>query len=260
MNVRSALKNILVLAGIWLSFTVSVYADDVQLAKLFDDRGVTGTIIIASLDATTVYIHNDARAHQGFLPASTFKIPNTLIALDEGALKDEKEIIAWDGTDKGRAEWNKDHSLATAFPASCVWFYQALAERIGAEKYARHLRALKYGNQETGPQVNSFWLDGDIRISALEQVDLLRKLVTEKLPYKHEHIRVLKQIMSVETTPRYCLRAKTGWVSQVGWYVGYIETSGMVYLFAMNMDITKLGEEKYRQEITREALTVKHIW
>ncbi len=131
-------------------------AKDSDLAKLFSEHSLKGTILISSLDGKTEYLYNKERAGKKFLPASTFKIPNTLIALDEDAIADEKEIIKWDGKDRGWASWNKDHSLETAFPISCVWFYQELAKRIGNIKYLSHLDRLNYGNKKTGPEVTTF--------------------------------------------------------------------------------------------------------
>jgi beta-lactamase class D len=151
--------------------------------------------------------------------------------------------------------------MALAFRVSCVWFYQELARRIGERKYLQYLRRLKYGNRRTGSDVTTFWLEGDLRISAVEQIAFLKKLVKEELPFSKEHLRILKKIMIVEQTSLYTLNAKTGWTGRngIGWYVGYIEAKGTIWLFAMNLDTVNAGDEKYRQEITREALKLKGI-
>lgn len=253
--------SILLLACLILPVGCLAQADDEDLAELFNVRGVTGTIIITSLDGRTSYVYNETRTREQFLPASTFKILNTLIALQEGAIRDEQEILKWDGTDKGRPEWNRDQSMASAFPASCVWFYQELAWRVGDRKYRQYLRRLKYGNRKTGPDVTTFWLEGDLRISAVEQIAFLKKLVKEELPFSKDHMQVLKRIMTAEQTPLYSLKAKTGSTGRngIGWYVGYIETKGNTWVFALNLDTVKPGDEKYRQEITREALKIKGV-
>ena len=216
-----------------------------------------------SLDGKTRYIHNQDRAEERFLPASTFKIPHTLIALAEGAIKDEKEIIRWDGNDKGWKEWNKDQTLETAFPLSCVWFYQELAKRVGNGQYIKHLQKIPYGNQKTGADVTTFWLEGDLRISPLEQIEFLKRLYNDELPYSRQHMDILKQLMIVERTPHYTIRAKTGWTMrvtpQIGWYVGYVETKGHVWFFVTNIEIFNKGDEKFRQEISLEALKLKGI-
>jgi beta-lactamase class D len=255
-------KTISILIFIFFSVGI-VKAEDDSFAKLFSERSVEGTIIISSLDGKTEYLHNKTRSEKRFLPASTFKIPNTLIALDEGAVVDEKEIIKWDGKDKGWSAWNKDQSIETAFPISCVWFYQELAKRVGNSNYLVHLNKVHYGNKMTGSDVSTFWLEGDLKISAREQIDFLKKLYRNQLPYKNKHLNIVKNIMVVDKTPQYIIRAKTGWAmrikNQVGWYVGYIETSKQVWFFATNIDIKKKSDSTYREEITMGALKAKGI-
>jgi beta-lactamase class D len=239
------------------------HADDFDLAKLFQGRDVEGTIVISSLDGKVNHIHNALRSETRFVPASTFKMPNTLIALKTKVIKNEKEVIEWDGKDKGFASWNNDQTLETAFPLSCVWFYQELAKRIGNEAYVAHLKELEYGNEKTGPDVTTFWLAGDLKISAKEQIDFLKKLYNESLPYSESSIQLLKRLMIVEETPQYTIRAKTGLATQTdpkqGWYVGYVETRGQVWLFATNIEVRKKGDEVFRKEITMAALKAKGI-
>ena len=150
------------------AFVSSAYGEDPDMAKFFHDRGLTGTIVISSFDGGKTYIHNDERARTRFVPASTFKIPNTLIALEESVVADEKEIIKWDGRDRGMPSWNKDQSMESAFPSSCVWFYQELAGRVGKDKYTRWLKTMAYGNEQAGSGLTDFWLEGDLKISAVE--------------------------------------------------------------------------------------------
>lgn len=238
-------------------------ANDSGLAKIFNERNISGTVIITSLDGEIEYSYNKERAEKRFLPASTFKIPNTLIALDEGAIANEKEIIKWDGIDKGWRPWNKDQTLETAFPISCVWFYQELAKRVGNDSYLSHLDRLNYGNKQTGPDITTFWLAGDVKISAIEQIEFLKKLYRDDLPYKQEHLHLLKKLMVVDRTPTHIIRAKTGWAMRIrnqhGWYVGYAEANGLVWFFATNIEIKKKSDARYRKEITMQALKLKGI-
>ena len=259
MKFIHAIFILFIIAIIPLFINAYSYADDSELAKLFHSRGLEGTIIIDSLDGKETYVYNETRSEERFSPASTFKILNTLIALEEGAIKNEKEVIKWDGKVRGLDAWNKDQTLETAFPISCVWFYQELARRIGSEKYITHLKKVEYGNQMAGPDLTTFWLKGDLRISTKEQIDFLRRLYEEKIPYEKPNIQILKKIMILEENPRYTIRAKTGTNSQLAWYVGYVETAKKVWFFAMNVAIKKKGDEAFRKEITMEALKLKGI-
>lgn len=244
---------------IFFLLTSFLFAEDLELKKLFDKRALTGTVVISSLDNKTVFISDDKRAKQQLAPASTFKIANTLIALEEKAVKDELEIIKWDGKDKGWKPWNQDHSIKSGFPVSCVWCYQELAKRVGLDKYHQHLKQLNYGNMQTGENLIRFWLDGDLKISALEQIEFLQKLYKNDLPYKQRNLDKTKDVMIVESNDNYTIRVKTGWAMNIGWYVGYIELKNKTWFFAMNMNMPELSQAKYRKEITMEALKIKGI-
>ncbi len=265
-NQKCALQfscHLLLACALILCSALPCRAEDAALAKLFQERSIDGTIILASVDGTTEHLHNDKRALTRLVTASTFKIPNSLIALEEGVIKNEREVIKWDGNDSGFPACNKDQNLQTAFSNSCVWFYQELAGRIGPEKYKEHLKKLDYGNQKTTPELTTFWLAGDLMITPKEQIAFLKKLYADRLPYRPEAIETVKKIMVNEQTPNYTLRAKTGWAMgitpQIGWFVGYVEAKGQVWFFATNIVITKTSDLALRKELTMSALRAKGI-
>lgn len=247
--------------GLLLSATAM--AEDQQLAELFTEARVNGSLVIAKLGGEERYAHNGERAAKRYLPASTFKIPNTLIALDAGVIDDADSQIKWNGHKTGRKAWDQDQTLASAFSRSCVWCYQRFARQVGDTAYRQYLSKINYGNQLTGDEVDMFWLEGDLAISIDEQIDFLGRLYRQQLPFKAEHYAVLKQIMLVEQTDDYKLYAKTGWAQPPegdhGWYVGYVERDNQVWLFAMNIDIHSSEDAKKRIEITRQALATKGI-
>ena len=107
---------------------------------------VQGTMIIESLDGSVTVIHNEDRAAARFSPASTFKIVNTLIALDQGIIASRHSTFTWDGVERGVPAWNQDQTLASAFAVSCVWCYQQIARRVGTGVYLSELDRLEYGN------------------------------------------------------------------------------------------------------------------
>jgi len=241
-----------------VSMLITSIIADTQIENIFKKSGINGSLVISTINEEE-YIYNKTRANTRYLPGSTFKIPNTLIALQENVINDQYETLKWDGKIRSYEPWNKDQNLKSAFPISCVWCYQELAKRIGNDKYLQHLKNLNYGNEKTGPDLTTFWLSGDIKISVNEQIKFLKKLYKSELPYKKEYINILKEIMIVEKTDEYILRVKTGWTQDIGWYVGYIETKNKVWFFALNADI-QWEQLKYRKQIVMEALKIKNIF
>ena len=256
------MKNIKIVLLVILLSSLSV-ANDKQMLSAFKKANVKGTMVISTLDDKESYVYNEKRANIGFLPASTFKIPNTLIALQEKAIKNEYEVIKWDGKKRFYEPWNKDQTLQTALKYSCVWCYQRLAAKIGNETYLKYLEKLNYGNKQTGPELTTFWLSGDIRISAYEQIEFLKKLYKDNLPFKQEYLDITKKILTVEKTENYTIKAKTGWSTRkvwgVGWYVGYVEKKDKIYFFALNIDIKDKSQLKYRKQIVNDILKEKGI-
>jgi len=228
-----------------------------KLDTVFAEHGVVGTLVVESLQGDRTYVHNPTRASVRFSPASTFKIPNTLIALREGVVESKDSRFTWDGTDRGLPQWNRDQTLESAFQVSCVWCYQEIARKVGADTYRAALRDLNYGNRETGDEVDQFWLNGALTISAWEQIEFLRSLVNGETGDPPASIELVKDIMLVEESDTWSLHAKTGWTGArlgVGWYVGYVETGDDTWLFAMNMRLTEASQAGLRQELTVEAL------
>jgi beta-lactamase class D len=195
-------------------------AEDLAISKLFVQSGIDGTVVISSLKSGQTFIHNDARANQRFCPASTFKVMNTLIAVEEKAIANESDVFKWDGHLYDLPNWNHDQTLASAFKVSCVWCYQQLARRVGAEKYAFYLKQSNYGELQSNFHTTKFWLDGSLQISALEQVRFLKKVVQRDLPFSVAAYGTLQQIMLTDKMPAYTLWAKAGGATKVKPQVG----------------------------------------
>lgn len=249
----------------FLAFLLSTaaIAEDQVLAKLFGQQGIQGTIVISSLHSGKTFIHNDTRAKQRLSTASTFKILNTLISLEEKAITGKDDVLKWDGHVYSFPDWNRDQTLDSAFKASCVWCYQELANRIGVENYRTYLRKSAYGELREPFDVTTFWLDDSLKISAFEQVEFLKKVYLRTLPFSESSYETLSQIMLVEQTPDFALWAKTGWATrvkpQVGWYVGYVKTPQDVWFFATNIEVRDEKDLPLRQQLTQEALQAKEI-
>lgn len=214
-----------------------------ELGQGFAALGTQGVIAIYDDQAQRWTVSDPARAYQGFSPASTFKIPNTLIALETGVARDETQVFTWDGKKRWNEDWNQDQTLQTAFRFSAVWVYQEIARRVGAEGLQSRLWAWRYGNAVAGPKHDSFWLDGAIRITAIEQIDFLRRFAEHRLPISERTETIGRKVFLRDETPAWQLFAKTGWDGggrvELGWFVGWTERKagpGRCF-FALNMDM-----------------------
>ena len=238
--------------------SINLFAWDKEVEEVFKKYKVEGTIVIESLNKKKIHIYNDKRASELFSPASTFKIPHSLIALNEGIVKKDS-VIVWDKKIREYESWNKDQILLTAFKSSCVWCYQEFASKIGVEKYKKYLKELNYGNKKIGDDVTRFWLDESLEITTFEQIKFLKRFYTNNLPFKIEDINLLKEIMIDEKNENYTIRAKTGWAWKYGWYVGYVETKDDVWFFSTNIDTKSKDDLPKRKTITLETLRLKGI-
>ena len=238
--------------------SINLFAWDKEVEEVFKKYKVEGTIVIESLNKKKINIYNDKRASELFSPASTFKIPHSLIALNEGIVKKDS-VIVWDKKIREYESWNKDQTLLTAFKSSCVWCYQEFASKIGVEKYKKYLKELNYGNKKIGDDVTRFWLDESLEITTFEQIKFLKRFYTNNLPFKIEDINLLKEIMIDEKNENYTIRAKTGWEWKYGWYVGYVETKDDVWFFSTNIDTKSKDDLPKRKAITLEVLKIKGI-
>jgi len=228
------------------------------MENFFRKNGLDGTVIMRSLKSGQERVYNKKRSTERFSPASTFKIPNTLIALQEKALESDDRMFTWDRVERPVPAWNRDLNLEDAFQSSCVWCYQELARKVGRATYGRYLGEMRYGNAEIGNDIAAFWLDGSLRISAREQIGVLMKIHAKSYRFDRAHYDTLERIMRVESAETYTIRAKTGWAMgtepQVGWYVGWVETGDDVWFFAINMDIRKPQNARFRKEALYAAM------
>lgn len=235
---------------------------------------------------------NPERARDGFLPASTYKVPNALIGLETGVIKDENAIVKWDGVKRAVSAWNADTSLASGMRNSTVWFYQDMARRIGWETMTAWVRKLDYGNMDIGPagDIDSFWLTGALRITAVEEVRFLDRLRRKDLPASGTNQEKVKRMMILDRSKdgaeqSWVMHAKTGAVlpisgdkgdlvngkqgeklveglDQIGWLVGWIarpQAQGGDAVFALNLALDSPKALGMRKQLVHEMLAANHI-
>lgn len=219
------------------SSATSLATQDQDLSDIF--KGYDGTLVVYDVESQEYLRVHPARADRRYEPASTFKILNSLIALETGVVEDENELIPWDGTVYDTPEWNRDQTLRSAIRDSVVWAYQELASRIGRARMREYVDRVGYGNSDISGPLDYFWLDGGLRISANEQVEFLKRLYAGDLPFSDRTMAIVRKILVREQTPAYTLsgktgsgRIETGWV---GWFAGHVQTPAGAYIVAVNI-------------------------
>lgn len=212
-----------------------------EFGEILDSLKIKGSVLILDFQKDIYYSNDFIWAKAGHLPASTFKIPNSIIALETGVVKSDSVVFKWNGEKRSQKAWEQDLTFKKAFQVSCVPCYQEIARKIGLKRMKSYLKKLDYNtmvfNENT---LDNFWLEGESKISQIQQIDFLKKLYFSELSISKRTETIMKDIMEIENTDQYILRGKTGWgfnnKIDNGWIVGYIEKDKKVYFFATNIE------------------------
>lgn len=234
-----------------------------EFQTILDAAELKGAILIYDLDADTFYSNDFEWSATGQLPASTFKIANSIIALETKVVENESTLFKWNGEERRFRSWQQDLVFRDAFHYSCVPCYQEVARNIGAKRMNEHLSKLGFGNMLVDESnIDMFWLQGESKISQFQQIDFLKRLYLSQLPISERTIQVMKSMIVVEKNDAYKLSGKTGWSvnddHNNGWFVGYVEANNNVYIFATNIEPTdKFDMNNFasaRKDLTYKAL------
>jgi beta-lactamase class D len=215
---------------------------DNSLGKYFKDNNVEGCFALFNNGTGKFTIYNlDRYKDSAYQPASTFKIVNSLIGLQTGIINNTQMLIKWDGISRSVPEWNKDLTMYEAFKVSAVSYFQEVARRIGKDTMQHWLDSLHYGSSTIKTRIDTFWLDNSLKITADEQLGLVKKLYFHQLPFYAAYQDTVKKLMLFEDQPAYTLIYKTGGGQkengeQLGWIVGWIEENRHPYFFVLNLE------------------------
>lgn len=245
---------------------LSQEVNDPILKKIVEEAPVKGAILMYDFKQKRYYSNDFDWAKQGQLPASTYKIPNSLIALETGVMANDSVLIKWDGKKKYLKVWEQDMIFRQAFHLSCVPCYQAIARKVGVNRMRALIDQLKFGQMVfDSTSIDQFWLRGKSRVTPFEQIDFLTRFYVSKLPVSSRTEKIMKRMMIRKQTKDYILRGKTGLSNEGGkyngWFVGYVEAKQNVYFFATNLKPKPgLSPKEFiplRIELTLQALKQK---
>ena len=235
-----------------------------EFQTIINSNNVKGSVLIYDLNNNTYYSNDFEWATHGNLPASTFKITNSIIGLETGVIESDSTIFKWDGKKKWSNFWEQDLVLRDAFQFSCVPCYQEVAAKIGAQRMNEYVENLQNGNLKiNADNITDFWLEGDSRISQMQQIDFLKRYFNDQLPISKRTKHIMQDVMLIEKTTDYKLSGKTGLSNTNnqynGWFVGFIEVKNHVYFFATNLEPIDNNIDlndfiKTRKEVTLAAL------
>jgi beta-lactamase class D len=234
---------------------------DNSLKKYFDSAKVDGCFSMLDNSSGSVTVYNMKLDTQRFLPASTFKIVNSLVGLETGKIADVNMVIPWDGVKRSNNDWNQDLDMGKAFKLSSVPYFQEVARRIGKDTMKLWIDSLKYGNMNLSGPVDSFWLNNTLKISPDEQLGLVKKLYFDQLPFQKRSQQIVRDVMLQENNTQYKFSYKTGWgydegQNVIGWVVGWVEENRHVYFFVTLVKSTdkNIDMPAVRMKITQGIL------
>ena len=243
--------------------TTSKNCSEIDLRNYFGKY--EGSFVLYDLKRDVWKIHNIDRAVLRVAPNSTYKIYDALFGLEEGVITPENSLIKWNGKNYPFEEWNTDKTLQSAMGASVNWYFQTIDERLGADSIQKYLHQIGYGNENLSGNLSSYWLNSSLKISPIEQVELLVKLHNNRFGFSLENTGTVKNALHISSSAFGDLYGKTG-TGRVngqdvnGWFIGFVENADNTYFFASNIQYQKHATGKKASEITLSVLSDLNIW
>ena len=249
-----------ILRGILLIILSGLGSCTVQPAKdnppnfqpFFAEYEVQGCFLLYDVKNDLYQIYNSTRCEQGFLPASTFEIMNSMIGLETSVITGEDMVIPWNGETSTVPEWNRDHTLASAITYSVVPYFQEVARRIGPERMKEFVDDCDFGRMDISKEtIDRFWSWGNSRITPWEQMNFMLHFYTNKLPFSQENVDLVKKLTILKKTDKWTFSGKTGMTEQdnknIGWQVGYLEENDKVWIYVCNVESGLDNTEKFKE-------------
>lgn len=222
-------------------------------------KGYDGCFVLYDTKKDTWKIYNKKAALERITPNSTYKIYDALLGLETGIITPETSDMSWDGKNYPFDSWETNQNLDSAMRNSVNWYFQKIDKQAGQASVHSFLHKIKYGNQKIGNSLELYWTDSTLKISAIEQVELLKKFNNNDFQFDTSNITAVKDAICLSKNSSGFLYGKTG-TGRVngqdvnGWFIGYIEKDNHVYYFATNIRGDKDTTGSKAEEITMSIL------
>ena len=227
--------------------------------------GYEGSFVLYDLNGDTWNIYDMEQATLRTAPDSTYKIYDALFGLEEGVIAPNDSFMAWNETDYPFEAWNADQDLYSAMQSSVNWYFQEIDKQIGSSAIQGYIQKIGYGNENISADLSSYWMQGTLKISPVEQVELLTALHNNNFDFAPENVKAVKNAICLFSSEGKNLYGKTG-TGRVdgqdvnGWFVGYIEAAGNTYFFATNIQAAENATGNKASEISLSILSDMGIW
>lgn len=224
-----------------------------------------GSFVLYDLENDAWSIHDMEHATLRVAPNSTYKIYDALFGLEEEIITPENSFIAWNGETYPFEAWNADQTLQSAMNSSVNWYFESVDEQLGAANISNYIEEIGYGNENISGDFSTYWMESSLKISPIEQVELLTRLQNNSLGFAPENINAVKDAICLCASDAGTFYGKTG-TGRVdgqdvnGWFIGYIETVDNTYFFATNIGADSDATGGNATEITMSILSDMNIW
>lgn len=228
-------------------------------------EGYNGSFVLYDAAEDSWQIYNKEYATARISPASTFKIYSALFSLESGIISPEQSLIPWNGQNYMYDLWNADQTLESAMQNSVTWYFQALDQQSSLPSIKEYVKEIGYGNQLVEGDISSYWINSALKISPVEQVEMLTKLYYNQFGFTPENIKAVKDSIRLYSMDEGILSGKTGTeeidgLNTSGWFIGYVERDNHTYFFATNIQNEKLASGPLAAELTFSILSDLELW
>jgi bla regulator protein BlaR1 len=234
-----------------------------NLSKYFAEY--EGSFVLYDLQADQYRIYNENKSTFRVSPNSTYKIYSALFALESNIITRENSTMKWNGKQYPYDSWNRSQNLSTAMKSSVNWYFQDLDKKVHLNNIQHYLKQINYGNYNLSGGVSQYWIESSLKISPIEQVQLLKAFYRNEFGFKKKNVQTVKEVIQLEEKDGAQLSGKTGTGSVNGkningWFIGYVETKKNTYFFATNIQNENNTYGSKAVEISKAILKDKGIY